>query len=343
MNSESLENRTIHFIKRAKAMHGEKFDYSQTEYIHAKSKVKIICPIHGDFLQTPDKHLAKNSKGCQKCWSDIRIIMVKNIHKERKNNGKPPLKKIVSGPIFLEKCKITFGNKFSYDMENYNGLVGNEISITCPNHGVFLMQPRAHLLGHGCKDCAKVKFKESMTFSYDNAVQQFNEKFNFEYDYPESNRVTYKNKKSIIEVICKTHGPFIKKAQKHLTGQGCFQCRVEEMIRTNVLVGGYSEELFTNKPEIKDCPAFLYYLRINDGQFYKIGISRVSIDNRIKSAKSKARRYNETIEIDLVYSENATLYECFLKEQSILNQFNYCRVFKPWSTELFSENVLKIT
>lgn len=342
MKPQILKDRIANFLQRAIEKHGNKFDYSQVEYVTAKVKVKIICPDHGEFWIKPDKHLSKNSKGCQQCWADIRDIMIKKVHKERKETGKPPLKQITPSSIFLERAKDRFGDRFEYNLENYNGLAGNQITVTCSLHGTFTMQPRSHLLSNGCKECGKVKFQEVMTQPYEDVIQQFHEKYNFQYDYPESNRETYKNKKSIIEVICKTHGMFKKKAQKHLTGQGCFQCRVEEMIRTNVLVGGYSEELFTNKPELKNCPAFLYYLRINNGQFYKIGISRVSIENRIKSAKSKARRYNEIIEIDLVYSENATLYECFIKEQSILNQFNYCRVFKPWSTELFSQNVLNI-
>lgn len=53
------------FIKRAKTIHGGKYDYSKVEYKTEKHKVCIICPEHGEFLQTPDKHLRGN--GCPKC------------------------------------------------------------------------------------------------------------------------------------------------------------------------------------------------------------------------------------------------------------------------------------
>lgn len=56
---------TEYFIHRSNKIHDYKYDYSQTMYIFAKSKVKIICPTHGPFWQTPNDHL--NKKGCAKC------------------------------------------------------------------------------------------------------------------------------------------------------------------------------------------------------------------------------------------------------------------------------------
>ena len=43
---------TDDFIKRSKNIHGDKYDYSLVEYINQKTKVKIICPVHGIFDQT---------------------------------------------------------------------------------------------------------------------------------------------------------------------------------------------------------------------------------------------------------------------------------------------------
>lgn len=54
------------FIKKAKEIHGEKYDYNNVKYVNSKTKVSIICPKHGEFLMTPSKHL--NSKqGCPVC------------------------------------------------------------------------------------------------------------------------------------------------------------------------------------------------------------------------------------------------------------------------------------
>jgi len=54
------------FIKRAKRIHNDKYDYSITEYKNNKTKVKIICKKCGNiFEQYPENHL--NGYGCSKC------------------------------------------------------------------------------------------------------------------------------------------------------------------------------------------------------------------------------------------------------------------------------------
>ena len=42
------------------------YDYSKVEYINAKTKICIICKIHGEFWQTPSNHLM-GKNGCQEC------------------------------------------------------------------------------------------------------------------------------------------------------------------------------------------------------------------------------------------------------------------------------------
>ena len=55
------------FIQRAKNIHGEeKYDYSKVVYVNTHTKVEIICPHHGSFLQTPTSHNDAKS-GCKKC------------------------------------------------------------------------------------------------------------------------------------------------------------------------------------------------------------------------------------------------------------------------------------
>lgn len=45
------------FIKKAKKIHGDKYDYSKTIYKSYDEKIKIICPIHGEFIQRTADHL----------------------------------------------------------------------------------------------------------------------------------------------------------------------------------------------------------------------------------------------------------------------------------------------
>lgn len=77
-NSRSFRDTLEDFIKKAKKIHGDKYDYSNTAYENNSTKVKIKCPIHGTFLQTPNNHL--HGQGCPLCSSSkgenkIRIFL----------------------------------------------------------------------------------------------------------------------------------------------------------------------------------------------------------------------------------------------------------------------------
>ena len=53
------------FIQKAKNVHKDKFDYSSVIYKTARDYVTIICPVHGEFEQTPNNHL--RGRGCNEC------------------------------------------------------------------------------------------------------------------------------------------------------------------------------------------------------------------------------------------------------------------------------------
>ena len=59
---------TEKFIKRAKAIHCDKYDYSETEYINMNTKVKIRCQKHGVFELIASNHINPKIKaGCPYC------------------------------------------------------------------------------------------------------------------------------------------------------------------------------------------------------------------------------------------------------------------------------------
>jgi hypothetical protein len=108
------------------------------------------------------------------------------------------------------------------------------------------------------------------------------------------------------------------------------------MVKEEVLVGGYSEELFLSKPHLKNKQAWLYYIDINNGEYFKIGITTVSIHNRFKGIKSKAKKYGYTIKkLTVISNEPMDLYTAFKKEQQLLTQHRNKRIYTEWSTELF--------
>lgn len=145
---------TEQFIEEARQVHGNKYDYSKVDYINNKTKVCIICPIHGGFWQTPGKHL--NSKhGCPKC----------GIEDNRVN-------RMLSQEEFIEKCNKTHNDKYSYINTVYKG-VDHDIDIICPIHGEFKQNAYAHSIGCGCPKCSQSKLETS--------VEQILKELNIEY------------------------------------------------------------------------------------------------------------------------------------------------------------------
>lgn len=59
---ENINVNKENFIKKSNIIHNNKYDYSKVEYLNARTPVKIICPVHGEFSQLPYNHsLGKNS------------------------------------------------------------------------------------------------------------------------------------------------------------------------------------------------------------------------------------------------------------------------------------------
>ena len=64
-NSEIKTLTKEEWIKKVREKHGDKYDYSNVNYVGSHTKVCIICPEHGEFYQKPFHHT--NGHGCPKC------------------------------------------------------------------------------------------------------------------------------------------------------------------------------------------------------------------------------------------------------------------------------------
>lgn len=324
--------RAQEFINKAKERFGDKFDYSKFVYIDAKTKSTIICCKHGEFNQTPDKHL-QSINACPMCEQEAKIIRSKNKSLETLEKMSQGKKKDSS--YFLAKATQKFGNSFDYDLTNYNGMTGNPIKIHCHIHGWFEKVPHTFLVSnYGCTECGMEYKNNSKTKSYKDFVAEASSIHKGKYTYPESNSVIYKNRKSIINIECPKHGIFTKKAQKHLSGQGCFKCKIEELIKNGVLVGGYNSDLFSKDKNIANKKGYIYYLQINNGEYYKVGIT-LNIQKRLSTLSSKFDK------VDLLYQKEGRLEDMYEKEQAILQLFQIYRVYHKESTELFMYDISK--
>lgn len=58
------------FIKRSNVIHHNLYEYHKVEYKGVNKKVCIVCPVHGDFWQTPSNHM--KGKGCPHCSGNAK-------------------------------------------------------------------------------------------------------------------------------------------------------------------------------------------------------------------------------------------------------------------------------
>lgn len=121
-------------LEKFREVHGEKYDYSKVLFEQMHKKVCIICPEHGEFWQTPSKHLL--GQGCKECSKKERGIN-KRLNQEE----------------FLKKANEIHANKYDYSKVNYI-TSHDKVEIICPQHGSFWQYPYDHLQGHGCSSCS---------------------------------------------------------------------------------------------------------------------------------------------------------------------------------------------
>lgn len=131
------------FIKRAKEVHGDVYDYSKVNYVNNHTKVCIMCPVHGEFWQRPNDHL--NGYGCNKCG----IIKTNLKNSDNLDN-------------FIIKSKKIHGVKYIYDKVKFKNQK-TKVCIMCPEHGEFWQFPYSHLQGCGCPHCNDSKLEKEIT------------------------------------------------------------------------------------------------------------------------------------------------------------------------------------
>lgn len=187
------------FLEKAKRIFGDRYDYSKVYYINNKTKIIIICKIHGEFLQSPQSHLkGYNCKSCSK-------IITAN-------------KKSITKEEFFARVNKKHNFKYDYSKVNFNKLKQN-IIIICPIHGEFNQRASSHFY-NGCINCRDDSYRRSVKEVIDKANLIHDNKYSYiGFTY-------YKNNKQILNILCKTHGIFHKIVADHLNGSGCDSCNI---------------------------------------------------------------------------------------------------------------------
>lgn len=203
-NRVALLNTTEKFIEKAKKRHDDKYDYSISIYTHSHAKIKIICPLHGQFEQSASTHL--EGFGCKKCQYE------KKSYDYRKFKNEEDIEKIINerskGLIKLKSITELKFNRF--------------ITIECKIHGESDVRLDTVIKNKiCCKQCNKEAIVKKSTKTTENYINECILVHGDKYDY---SKTVYIHSHKKTTFTCKKHGDFEQYVGAHLAGSGCPKC-----------------------------------------------------------------------------------------------------------------------
>jgi hypothetical protein len=279
------------FKEKANIKYKDKFDYGLiTDIQRLDIKVKIICPIHGEFTQTPEKHLA-GKYGCKRC-GELASAKAKESTLE----------------VYLQKARAVHGDYYDYSKTVYTSIY-DKFTFICPIHGEFQQLASGHLAGYNCIKCRSISLNSFIT--------RANKKHSNKYDY---SKVSFRLSKDYITIICPVHGAFEQRVDSHLRGSSCPDCSSIGFDKTK--------------------PAILYYLKINGGQAYKIGITNRTVEERFTKSELQC--------IEILATKYYNIgEEAYITEQQVLKeykeyQYSSEKLLLTGNTELFIKDIFNL-
>lgn len=280
--SKQMHGNKENFIKKSIFMHGERYDYSKVNYVNIKTKVCIICKIHGEFLQDFNNHL--KGRGCPVCGKLSRSI-----------------KNTLDKNEFITKAVLIHGYKYDYSKVEYIS-TKDKICVICKIHGDFLQAPCQHLRGSGCPACSKLNASSIIRLTKEEFIMKSKISHGINmYDY---SKVEYKDLKTKIYIICKIHGSFYQRPSDHLLGCGCPKCALdkkrlstEEFIKRAIAIHGKDKYDYSNIKYVDSSTKICFTCKLH-GNFYQKPINhlkgygcptctKISITERSTSTKQK--------------------------------------------------------
>lgn len=146
---------------------------------------------------------------------------------------------------FLKRAGRVHHDKYTYEEALYQSM-RTPVVVTCPYHGDFSVLPKYHLDGVGCPDCRR----HPTLIQFTTEAKQVH---GSRYEYPLQ---PFKSFAHPVLIVCRAHGEFYQRANKHLQGHGCPRCGV-----------------ISSRQSIIDCHADMFVTRANRVHkgFYQYG------------------------------------------------------------------------
>ncbi len=190
---------TEEFIEKAKAVHGDRYDYSKVLYDDMSTKVCIICKKHGEFWQRPSNHIA--GRGCTKCASEVNAAKMRFWTEER---CRDVALKYTEMKVFRTQSEDAYNAALKHKwLKDYTWLA-YKIDVSKPK-------------------------KKRQSYTQDEIIERLRSIYGARYSYE---KVQYKAMKVPITLVCHEkdangmeHGEFVMRPDNIFSGkQGCPKC-----------------------------------------------------------------------------------------------------------------------
>ena len=115
-----------------------RYDFERVVNYDPNKKVKLICPIHGEFFKWLNQFV-HNEHGCAKCSGNAGHTTEE----------------------FIDLARKTHGDRYDYSETVYTRSL-EKVTIICPKHGKFEQKPSGHIRsGYGCPSCKSSRGEEA--------------------------------------------------------------------------------------------------------------------------------------------------------------------------------------
>jgi hypothetical protein len=283
---DKIKLKTEIFINKCKKIHGEKYNYEQTKYSFARSKIKIICYIHGIYKQHSHNHL--KGYGCPKCGIDSK----------RECNNIVNMSKSIHGENTFDYSLVIPVKHCQKKVKLICNLCKNKFEI-CYMHHIHRKQ--------GCPKCSYSNFGKRIARTNDQFILKAIEVHGNKYDYSKCN---YKNSKTKVVVVCEKHGDFLISPNNHIhSSSGCLKCNPFKISKGELKI---KEFLIDNNIEFYSQKTFKDLFGINNKK-------KLQFDFYLPN-------YNLLIEFDGIqhYNKKCKWYSIQLKENDKKKR-RYCK------------------
>lgn len=205
------------YIEKFNRVHNYKYQYPKfPTNFNQKTKIKIICPKHGEFQQIINNH--SNGMGCPKCAKESmsRSKVESNGNREK----------------YIAAIKSRYLDEYDFSNSDFLVPYDSKIEVRCKICGMRQMKRLSDLIKGkaGCSYCRipkmqKTFYQKLRDKGKTSFLEMANRIYGNKYDY---SQIDYAGNQKPVKIICPKHGAFLKSPAMHIYNyEGCPQCAAE--------------------------------------------------------------------------------------------------------------------